>query len=299
MAIIVSRVQFLVLHHGGYYALFKILRQRGDSHNAQRLCLWRLSQLPDDIDTHMDYLHALSENYQREKATKQILSMRENMGDRPLSLTEANIIYSHYFQKPKVTLHLIEKARDTGQMSKRWLDYFELMTRASAGHIFKKRQMLEEQIEINPNDPDLVVELADTYFKTGRLKKTISLCRRGLSLGPNHRRNFQVIKTLTYLLYLPILWPAGVFFLFHHIVVRRLSVFGQIIAFALTIGAGAAIVKYAWAGLTNFWPGFSYELWTTFVFINAIWVCADLFLMDFLDADIGEDKTSIKLSKDY
>lgn len=284
---------------GAYDCLFHVLLDKKDFMGANRLSKWRLSQHPNCVQTNMNFLLLLGATLHQDKAANQIAYIRANLGDSPLFVQEAEIIYSHYFSKPGNTLSLIEKARLSGELSSDWLDYFERLTREQAGHIFARRRFLEADLTEEPNDAQTIMELADIHFLTARPFNAIRAAKRGKILMPSRANRFKLVQIFSYLSLCPLIWGAQFCILFKVTVIDRagLLLLLPLLCLGLILGAFLELVIISPARLLG--PETYNTVKNICLIANIIWGLALIFAFDLMDSNFSDEEKSIKLSKDY
>jgi len=190
-------------HVGAFNCLFDIYMARDDYASAIKLCKWRLMRCPECPDANLSHLIAFAHVEQEDisyawsynpKAEALMGNIRTRLRNHPYHLARTEIIYSYYFGETTETLALIENARNTGYVSRVWLDDVETNVSRRSGKILKSRKMLQEALAENPEDYDTVFSLSLTNYYAGFLFSSVKQAQIAKRLAPELSGLSQEIK---------------------------------------------------------------------------------------------------------
>ena len=207
-------------HVGAFNCLFDIYMAQDDYASAIKLCKWRLMRCPECPDANLSHLIAFAHVEQEDisyawsynpKAEALMGNIRTRLRNHPYHLARTEIIYSYYFGETTETLALIENARNTGYVSRVWLDDVETNVSRRSGKILKSRKMLQEALAENPEDYDTVFSLSLTNYYAGFLFSSVKQAQIAKRLAPELSGLSQEIKIASLIGLCPLFWPAQIF----------------------------------------------------------------------------------------
>ncbi len=286
-------------HFDAFGTLIDVRLKQEDLLRARALCEWRLERHPECEDTNLTHLTVLGLIGEKAPGRKCIENLRLLLADQPISLQQAELLYSHYFGSKRQTRLLIKQARESGYFSESWLDGIEAENRSESGHIFSTIKLLRKSLIDDPENPDDLYALSVLSVFTGKLPSAIRYARQGRQIDPSIAPAFSEVIFAATVGFIPLVWAAQIYIVLNATLTTRLfwlfripfNLFFIVLAFAIQ-GLIFIPIAYLSEPLHEFVAGLS-------VITNLIWGLYLLFGFQKIGMARSKRDIDVGLSPDY
>ena len=306
-------------HLGAFLQLFTVHIEKGEFQAAHDLCLKRLEQNPECPDAHiyrlMAFIHLCysdpnidnksTRKELRRKSQNYMREIRTRLSNHPLTLRQAEIIYSEYFLGSKHTLKLIKQERRAKKLDTHFLDNCESRNHIRNKSLLAAKRALKKKLEREPLNAYALHQYAKINLFSGQLLSAIKYARQAQTLDPKNAKANQEIIIFALISLCPLLWPG-------HIVISLTliisSQFNDIFADILKI-FGIFIILMIYFYLLLFLDPMLKQLISNtdirivadlaLIFIIYKWADYLMFFFGNISRRLGKKRVSIKLSPEY